>query len=191
MLDHPRISIYALAGRLKDATVQGESTGEIHGITHDSRAIQPGDLFVCIQGGAFDGHRFAADALNKGASAVAVNVGGLEKVGITLPVNACVLTVPDTRLALPLLACALYEDPSRALLTIGVTGTNGKTTTMRMVASILKAAGRSVGMIGTLGAELDGDPIPSAHTTPEADQLQALLARMRDAGADAQGAKAP
>lgn len=174
-----------LAVRVPRAELSGDPETRVSGLTHDSRAVQPGDLFVCLRGQAFDGHRFAASALAQGAAALVVEKGALEAAGVTLPADTPRLIVPDTRRALPLLACAFYGDPSQSLLMIGVTGTNGKTTTTRMVAAILRAAGKSVGTIGTLGAELDGSEIPSEHTTPEADQLQAVLAQMRDRGAEA------
>ncbi|HLV80842.1 MAG TPA: UDP-N-acetylmuramoyl-L-alanyl-D-glutamate--2,6-diaminopimelate ligase [Chthonomonadaceae bacterium] len=179
-------SLAQLAARVPEAHLAGAAEHPITGLTHDSRAVRPGDLFVCLKGAAHDGHRFAADALDRGAAGLVVEAGGLEAAGGgPLPEGAAVLTVPDTRRALPLLACAFYSDPSHALTMVGVTGTNGKTTTTRMIAAILRAAGQRVGTIGTLGAELDGRPLPSAHTTPEADQLQSLLAQMRDSGADA------
>ena len=180
------IFLAQLAARIPKAQLQGEADRPITGLTHDSRAVRPGDLFVCLKGAAHDGHRFAVDALAKGAAGLVVEEGGLEEAGVTsLPAGTPMLTVADTRRALPLLACAFYGDPSYALTMVGVTGTNGKTTTTRMVAAILRAAGKRVGTIGTLGAELDGQPIPSEHTTPEADQLQSLLAQMRDGRADA------
>ncbi len=157
----------------------------VTGISHDSRMVEPGDIFVCLRGQAFDGHRYAVDALQKGAAALVVQGDGLEQAGVTVPADVPVLTVKDTRHALPLLACEVYGNPSHALTMVGVTGTNGKTTTTRMIAAILRAAGRKVGTIGTLGAELDGAELPSEHTTPEADQLQRLLAQMREQGADA------
>ncbi len=157
----------------------------VTGISHDSRHVAPGDVFVCLRGEKFDGHVYALDALAAGASALVVQRGGLEAAQITLPLDAPVITVKDTRYALPLLACAVYGDPSHSLTMIGVTGTNGKTTTTRMIAAILRAHGWRVGTIGTLGAELDGANLPSEHTTPESDQLQSLLAAMRDRGAQA------
>jgi UDP-N-acetylmuramoyl-L-alanyl-D-glutamate--2,6-diaminopimelate ligase len=157
----------------------------VQGLTHDSRAVRPGDLFVCLRGAAHDGHRYAAEALEKGAVALVVNAGGLEAAGVILPPDTTLVTVPDTRRALPMLACAFHGDPSHALMMVGVTGTNGKTTTTRMIAAILRAAGHKVGTIGTLGTELDGQPFPSDYTTPEADQLQSLLALLHSAGADA------
>lgn len=177
-------ALTSIVSRLPAARIVGAADLRIGGITHDSRAAGPGDLFVCLKGAAFDGHRFAAAALAQGAVALVVNESGLTATG-NLPEDACLVIVPDTRQALPLLACALYGDPSHAMTMVGVTGTNGKTTTTRMLAAILRAAGRRVGAIGTLGAELDGTALPSEHTTPEADQLQGLLAQMRDRGAEA------
>ena len=178
-------TIQNLASVVKGANVTGNEEASVCGITHDSREVKSGDLFVCLTGANFDGHKFAADALAKGAAAIVAQTGSLEAAGVTLPDAAAVLTVPDTRRALPLLACALYDNPSHSMLMIGVTGTNGKTTVTRMIAAILRASGLSVGTIGTLGAELDGKAIPSEHTTPEADHLQKLLAEMRDGGAKA------
>jgi UDP-N-acetylmuramyl-tripeptide synthetase len=185
MAAQPSIPLEAIIARLPQARALNGLNTQIQGITHDSRRVKPGDLFVCLVGAAHDGHRFGAQALADGAAALLVNEGGFEAASVQMPAGAMIVTVPDTRKALPLAACALYDDPSQALTMVGVTGTNGKTTTTRMAAAILRAAGKKVGTIGTLGAELDGSPIPSEHTTPEADQLQALLAQMRDDGADA------
>ena len=181
----PSLSLSELVARVPKAAVTGGSDPVVTGLTHDSRAVKPGDLYVCKRGAHFDGHKFATQALASGAAAVVVNRGGLAEAGVVLPEDACVVEVADTARALPMLACAFYGDPSRSVLMVGVTGTNGKTTTTQMVAAILRAAGHRVGTIGTLGSELDGVPIPSDHTTPEADQLQQLLAQMRDGGASA------
>jgi UDP-N-acetylmuramoyl-L-alanyl-D-glutamate--2,6-diaminopimelate ligase len=153
---------------------------EVHGITHDSREVKPGDLFVCLVGEKFDGHKFIGDARARGASAFVIDEVH-EEAAVDLPT----IVVADTRIALPELAAAVHGDPSHDLVAVGVTGTNGKTTTTRLIASILKAAGMKSGTIGTLGAELMGQELPSAHTTPESDQLQALLAEMKRQGAEA------
>lgn len=179
------VTLENLAAQVKGVQVEGDLQTVVTGITHDSREVKPGDLFVCLKGAAFDGHRFAADAIRKGAAAIVVNPNGLNSAGVTLPNSVPILAIADTRHALPLLACTFYGNPSHDLLMVGVTGTNGKTTTTNMTAAILRQAGYRVGTIGTLGAELDGKPIPSEHTTPEADQLQALLSQMRDEGATA------
>jgi UDP-N-acetylmuramoyl-L-alanyl-D-glutamate--2,6-diaminopimelate ligase len=179
------VALRQLISRLPKAVPHGSLDVDVTGLTHDSRLGRPGDLFVCLRGHNHDGHRHAPAALAAGAVAIVVNEGGLAAAEVELPETSTVIVVKDTRRALPLLACAYYGDPSHALTMIGVTGTNGKTTTVRMIASILRAAGKKVGTIGTLGAEIDGAPLPSDHTTPEADHLQELLAQMRDAGAEA------
>src|SRR2546423_221598 len=109
---------------------------EILGVAHDSRSVKPGDLFVCLVGEKFDGHRFASDAVARGAVALAVQNGSFTD----LP-SVPSIFVPNTRAALPKLACAVYEYPSRRMKLIGVTGTNGKTTSTFLVSSILRAAG--------------------------------------------------
>jgi UDP-N-acetylmuramoyl-L-alanyl-D-glutamate--2,6-diaminopimelate ligase len=179
------ISLQNLIQGLSRHAASGSLDVPITGIRHDSRAVQPGDLFLCLRGAAFDGHRFALDALHRGAVALVVEAGGLERIDVTIPAEIPVITVPDSRAALSKIACAFYGNPSHAMLMVAVTGTNGKTTTTHMVASILRAHGLRVGTIGTIGADLDGEPLPSEHTTPEANQLQQLLATMRDRGAQA------
>ncbi len=166
--------------RLTDAHCEGECKVPISGVHHDSRAVRPGDLFVCLVGEKFDGHRFAADALARGAAALCARPARASD----LP-SAPTLIVPDTRRAMPEIAAAVYGDPSRSMKLVGVTGTNGKTTTTFLTASILRAAGLKAGTIGTLGAELMGEELPSERTTPEADQLQALFAEMLRRGAQA------
>lgn len=168
-----------LASRLGVA-IANATPVEVRGVAHDSRAVIPGDLFVCLVGANFDGHKYAADALARGAAAFCV-AAGRENAALGRPA----IVVPDTRAALPKVAVEVYDHPSRSLTMVGITGTNGKTTSTYLTASILKAAGRKTGTIGTLGAELMGEPIPSDRTTPEADQLQALLVEINRRGAEA------
>src|SRR5258706_13585062 len=104
----PSIPLSTLIARLPSAQVQGDPERLVRGLTHDSRTVQPGDLFVCLKGAAYDGHRFAEDALTKGAVALLVKRGGLEAAGIQPPADACIIAVEDTRRTLPLLACAYY-----------------------------------------------------------------------------------
>lgn len=170
---------------MPDAVCTGLCSLSISGITHDSRKVVKGSLFICLKGAQFDGHDFALQAVKLGTAALVVNQGALDALGVSIPDDICVITVPDTRKALPIIACAFFDQPSHHLTMIGITGTNGKTTTALMIAAILRGAGRSVGVIGTLGAEIDGVRLESEHTTPEADQLQALLSRMKYQGADA------
>jgi UDP-N-acetylmuramoyl-L-alanyl-D-glutamate--2,6-diaminopimelate ligase len=163
------------------AAAAGPTGVDIRGISHDSREVKPGDLFVCLVGEKSDGHRFVADAIARGAVALAVQADHADSV----PSSAPRLVIGDTRLALPSLSANLFGHPSRAMKVVGVTGTNGKTTTTFLTAAILRQAGLNAGTIGTLGAFLGDDRLPSEHTTPEADQLQELLAQMRSRGADA------
>jgi UDP-N-acetylmuramyl-tripeptide synthetase len=179
------LTLNDIAALFPRSAVSGNGAATITGISRDSRSVRPGELYLCIRGGQHDSHRYALDALAAGVAGLVVNVGGLDSAGVTVPDGTFILAVKDTRVALPIIACAYYGNPSHSMTMVGVTGTNGKTTTTRMVASILRAAGMRVGTIGTLGAEIDGAAIESDHTTPEADHLQQILAQMRDMGGDA------
>ncbi len=135
--------------------------------THDSRMVEPGSLFCCVRGGAFDGHRFAAEAIAKGAAALLVDH--------VLPnVNVYQIVVRDTRKAMGPVSAALLGFPSEKLTMIGVTGTNGKTTTSHLLADIFRAQGINCHVIGTLTQK---------RTTPEATDLQDQLADIVAAGA--------
>lgn len=139
---------------------------EVAGIRYDSRAVAPGDLFCALPGAHHDGAEFARDAVAAGAVAVLTE-------GRT-PVDVPQLLVPDARHATGLVAAAFHGRPSEALVTVGVTGTNGKTTTTHLLAHLLRHAGRPTGVIGTL---------TGARTTPEAPDLQARLRELVDEGA--------
>lgn len=147
----------------------------IAGVTHDSRAVRLGDLFVAIPGALVDGHDFVDRAFGLGAAAVVVehDMGGPSRV-----------VVPDARAALPWVAAAAFGNPSYRLPVIGVTGTNGKTTVTHLLEQIVVADGRSAGVIGTIGARIGATEESVARTTPEASDLQRLLAEMADAGID-------
>ncbi len=152
---------------------------EITDLAYDSRAVTPGALFVALRGQKTDGHDFIAQATNGGASALLVDTlhAGWYGAG-SLPMVA----VPDTRAVLPALSARFYGDPSQSLDLIGVTGTNGKTTTTYMIESILRTWGEKVGLIGTLGALINGRALPLERTTPESADLQRLFADMRAQG---------
>jgi UDP-N-acetylmuramoyl-L-alanyl-D-glutamate--2,6-diaminopimelate ligase len=135
------------------------------GITHDSRLVAPGVLFCCVSGSSADGHAFAAAAVSAGAVALVVDHH--------LDLDVPQLVVPDVRAAMPYLASAIFDDPSRSIALFGVTGTNGKTTTTWLLQSVLEHAGLPCGLLGTLSG---------AHTTPEAPAFQAQLAAFRDSG---------
>lgn len=146
----------------------------ITGISQDSRLVEPGHLFVCISGGTADGHDFAAEALERGAVALLVerSLAPLGDVGDRVPVE---IIVRSTRRCVGPLAAAVFGHPSRSMTVIGITGTNGKTTTAHLIAAALSSESRSVEVIGTLSG---------ARTTPEAVELQGRLAEFADRGVD-------
>jgi UDP-N-acetylmuramoyl-L-alanyl-D-glutamate--2,6-diaminopimelate ligase len=141
-------------------------------ITHDSRQAGQGCLFVAIPGERFDGHDFIDTALGRGASAVLVE----QQQSRSIPQ----IVVENSRTAMPWAARAVFGFPDSSMDVAGVTGTNGKTTVTHMIEAIMVSAGVPVGIIGTLGARINGSPMAIARTTPEATDLQRILARMRD-----------
>jgi UDP-N-acetylmuramoyl-L-alanyl-D-glutamate--2,6-diaminopimelate ligase len=163
-------------GRLLPWPADGPPAGktEISGIVHRADEATPGALFCAIPGMRADGHDFAAEALARGAAALLVERP------LDLPVPQAL--VPDARLGMALAAAELLGRPSEALAVVGVTGTNGKTTSAFLIRSVLEAAGHRCGLIGTIEARVGGEALAVRHTTPDALALQGLLAAMRDAG---------
>ena len=160
---------------LKEMTAQGDL--EIRDIQYDSRKVQPGDLFVAVQGMQSDGHKFIPMAVQKGAAAVLC----MQKPGEDVPY----ILVDDSRLALALTAAAYYGYPSRELVMIGVTGTNGKTTSTTLIKHVIeKCLGKKCGLIGTIANMIGDEVVPTERTTPESYELQHLLRRMVDAGCE-------
>lgn len=161
--------------------VQGDASRLVSGITHDSRRVGPGDLFVAIAGERHDARRFVVDALARGAAGV-VTEGPVDT-----PANAVVVRVPSARAALADLAAAVYGNPDKVLRLVGVTGTDGKTTTTHMIHAALEMGGVRAGRLSTLGMTT-GNGVAPAHfgfTTPEAGDLHRMLADMVDAGCTA------
>lgn len=153
--------------------VRGSVAVDVSGISYDSRQTKPGDLFICIPGFKTDGHRFADQAIENGALVVVA-----EK-KLDVPEGVTLLLTSDTRKALPLLAANFYGEPSRDLRVIGVTGTNGKTTTTHLIKAILEEAGKKTGIIGTLYAQIDELKIEMGHTTPESLDIEAFMSMVR------------
>ena len=152
---------------------------KISGITVDSREVKPGDLFVAIQGEKVDGHQFVEEAIAKGCAAFIVQQGRLPaKNGFP----AVAIEVPDTRTALAGVAGAFYDHPEKELRFIGITGTNGKTTTSFLVEAMLNKAGYIPGVIGTVNYRYQGMEFAATHTTPDPIVLYRTLRRMKDAG---------
>ncbi|WP_240140264.1 UDP-N-acetylmuramoyl-L-alanyl-D-glutamate--2,6-diaminopimelate ligase [Streptomyces sp. MUM 178J] len=161
--------------------VESPGPGEVTGITHDSRAVRPGDVYAALPGARFHGADFAPQAADLGAAAVLTDQAGAARAAATgLPV----LVVGNPRGRMGELAARIYGRPGDELLKIGITGTSGKTTTAYLVEGGLKAAGRSTGLIGTVEMRIGEERVKSERTTPEATDLQALFAVMRERGAD-------
>lgn len=161
----------------------GSADAEITHIAENSRISQGGTLFVAVVGSVHDGHKFIPDALSRGAVAVA----GTRRVRPdSLPDNVPYLHVPDDRSAIAQLSAAFFDYPSRKLQVVGVTGTDGKTTTSTLIHSILLAAGRRAGLISTIRAEIAGRSYDTGFhvTTPEAFDVQRYLYDMVEAGTD-------
>ncbi|MGB9905673.1 MAG: Mur ligase family protein, partial [Desulfotomaculales bacterium] len=150
----------------------------VRGIAYDSRKVEPGYVFVAIEGFRTDGHLFTGEALGKGAAALVVSKP------VAVPGEVPLVRVPDTRLALALLAARFYGYPGRRLKLTGVTGTNGKTTTTYLLRAVYRRAGARVGLIGTVANWIGERKIPVTHTTPESLDLQKILAEMAGAGVD-------
>ncbi len=166
------MGIAALLSGLGSA-VEGPDS-PVSGLAYRSDRVAPGDAFFCIRGFRHDGHHFAADAVARGAAVVVVESA--------VEADVPQIVVPDTRIALAHAAAAFYGRPSSALRLVGITGTNGKTTTTYLLDSILRAAGMPTGIIGTVGTSIVGRRLDSARTTPESLDLQQLFAEMRDEG---------
>lgn len=157
----------------------------VTGVAFDSRQVRPGDLYIGLPGAHTHGARFSASAVEAGAAAVLTDPAGTDLIDESVDVP--VLCVDDPRRAMASAAAEVYGRPATKLTMLGVTGTNGKTTTCDLLAAALRATGRSCGVIGTLGYFLDGVEIPAERTTittPESPDLQALLAIMVERGAD-------
>jgi UDP-N-acetylmuramyl-tripeptide synthetase len=166
-----------LIAELPRCQITGDADIEITGLAYDSRSVGPGELFVCVKGLVENGHDYIRQALVRGAVAVVVEEGYMAP-----HQPPCVVAVPNTRQALAYLANTFYGHPSSQLRLIGITGTNGKTTTSYLITSILRAAGYKVGLIGTISYAIGQRLLPASRTTPESLDLQRLLREMVDAG---------
>ncbi|MBW8065502.1 MAG: UDP-N-acetylmuramoyl-L-alanyl-D-glutamate--2,6-diaminopimelate ligase, partial [Nitrospira sp.] len=169
---------------LKLVEEHGNLRVEVNRLTDDSRFVKQGSVFVAVKGGRVDGHAFIGNAITAGASALVVQDRGAPELGAIAASGRAVPTVrvEDSRRALGLLASRLSHEPSSRLSLVGVTGTNGKTTVTYLCKAILEAGGRRVGIIGTVGYQIGSEWLAASYTTPGAVELQALLARMVDAG---------
>ena len=169
-----RMQLGALIEAVRPRAVRGRTEAEITGVTYRADAVVPGALHVCVPGHTADGHDFAPEAVRRGAAALVVERD--------LPLDVTQLVVESSRRAMAAAADAFFGRPSAALDVVGITGTNGKTTTAFLVHAVLEAAGRQSGLLGTVEQRVGGRVEPVVRTTPESVDLQALLRRMVDAG---------
>ena len=175
----PLTDLVAAAGEARVAGSDDPARVLVTGVTHDSRAVVAGDLYAALPGFRTHGAEFVAQAAAAGAVAVLTDPAGEERaVAVGLPV----LVADDPRAVLGAVASTVYGDPSHDLLVVGITGTNGKTTTSYLVDAGLRAAGLLTGVIGTVGTRIGDETVPTVRTTPEATDVHALLAVMRERG---------
>ena len=152
--------------------VQGNQNVSIQDITADSRAVKPNSLFIALDGATVDGHNYIDKAVDAGAVAVIVSKP------VTVPADVCVITVDDTRQAMMVCVPYFFDYPANRMRMVGVTGTNGKTTTTHMIRHILKAQGFKVGVIGTVHIMIGDTSYPIHNTTPDVVDLQHILHQM-------------
>jgi UDP-N-acetylmuramoyl-L-alanyl-D-glutamate--2,6-diaminopimelate ligase len=162
---------------LAGCAIAGDENAAIPAIAYHSQDVVPGGIFVALKGAKTDGHRFLAGALDRGARVIVTEQELTPLPGVT------VVKVPDARLALAHLSAAFYRHPSRELSLVGITGTNGKTTTTYLLESIINNAGRKAGVLGTVNYRVGERTWPAMVTTPESLDLQRLLREMRREGA--------
>lgn len=163
-----------------ECTIIGNPDEPVEGIAYRSDRVSPGDAFFCIVGLKADGHSFAQDAIDRGAKVLVVQ----RKVYLADATDVTEVVVENTRKAMAQISANFYDHPSRDFALVGVTGTNGKTTTTFLVEHIARVAGKRTGVIGTVGVTIGDNREKTAHTTPESPDLQQLFARMRDAQCD-------
>lgn len=168
--------LHDLLGGIDVLELRGRPDVDVTAVVHDSRNSAPGALFCCIPGALTDGHEHAPEAARHGATALLVE--RFVEVGA----DVAQARVASVRRSIGPVAARLHGDPSRSMRVLGVTGTNGKTTTTYLLEAIATAHGERVGVVGTVETRFAGQTLPPGRTTPEATDLQEVLARMRDAG---------
>ena len=163
-----------LALLIPEAKIIGEDVS-IGGIEHDSRKVKANNLFVCMEGAHVDGHNFIPQAISKGAVAILTT-----RKNFIPPENISAIVVPEMLNALAVIVPYFYDYPARAMRVVGITGTNGKTTTTYLLREIFKSAGMKVGLIGTIQILIGDESFPVRNTTPNVIDLQHLLNKMRE-----------
>lgn len=151
---------------------------EISHIQYDSRKVQHSDCFIALKGASSDGHSFIQTSINQGAKVIVLQDETVLPDALCMHVGVVKVVVPDTRKALSQISANYYGHPAKKLKFVGVTGTNGKTTTSHLMKSILEASGEKVGLVGTIEYKIGDRVIPATHTTPESLELNQLFAEM-------------
>ena len=170
------MTLKELLEKLEYEVISGDDSIEINHLQNDSRKVEKDDVFVCIKGAGFDGHKFIQDVADKGATAVVVMDN------VVAPSDVTVIKVEDTRYALACMSAAYFGYPAEKLTTIGITGTKGKTTTTYMVRQVLESVGIKTGLIGTIETIVGDEVIPAKNTTPESYVVQETFAKMVEEG---------
>ncbi len=155
---------------------------EVAKVQYDSRKIEQSDCFVAFKGTTSDGHNFVQTAINQGAKVVVLQDDNVLPDALCMHTGVVKVVVPDSRKALAIISSNYFGNPSKKLKLVGITGTNGKTTTSHLIKSILEAAGEKVGLIGTIEYRIGDKIIPATHTTPESLELNELFALMVQSG---------
>ena len=171
-------SLGILIENIKPTAVKGSKDTEISGITSDSRQVKPGMLFVAVCGVNVDGHTFISDAVKAGAVAIVADYE------VDVPETVAYVTVENSAVALGVIASEWYDNPSRKLKLVGVTGTNGKTTIATLVYEMARLCGYKAGLLSTVVNYIDTEQVAATHTTPDPIELNGLLKRMVDAGCE-------
>jgi UDP-N-acetylmuramoyl-L-alanyl-D-glutamate--2,6-diaminopimelate ligase len=168
------VALERLIAATSPTEVLGGAPVDVEDLVYDTRVVRPGALFFCVPGARVDGHELAGEAVEAGAVAL------VAERPLDVPVPQ--LVVPDTRTAMAFAADEFFGKPTEELQVAGVTGTNGKTTTVFVLYSVLAAAGRSPGLLGTVESRIGGERRPAVRTTAEAIDLQRAFRAMLEAG---------
>ncbi|EGT3615669.1 UDP-N-acetylmuramoyl-L-alanyl-D-glutamate--2,6-diaminopimelate ligase [Clostridium perfringens] len=168
----------SLLNGLDYEVIKGNEESKIQDIRYDNRKIEQGDIFVCVKGFKVDGHSFIGDAVKRGASVIIVQED------VNIPEDITIIKVKDTRKALAVMSSNYFGNPKDKLKIIGITGTNGKTTSAFIIKSILEKAGFKTGLIGTIANYIGNKKIDAVRTTPESYELHELFKDMVEAGAE-------
>lgn len=168
----------SLLNGLDYEVIKGNEESKIQNIRYDNRKIEQEDIFVCVKGFKVDGHSFIGDAVKKGAKAIIVQED------VSVPEDITIIKVKDTRKALALMSSNYFGNPKDKLKIIGITGTNGKTTSAFMIKSILEKAGCKTGLIGTIANYIGNKKVDAVRTTPESYELHELFKNMVEAGVE-------